>query len=99
MDVIFIMPQTIAFIVIMGSRIGRAVVILIIITLSGCHPSHRPRIRRGSAYREGRARLGVNDGDHFSGKTAKKLVIGFIPVGRGRRTVLNDLPEKATDPA
>jgi hypothetical protein len=35
-----------------------------------------------TANREGRARLGVNDGDHFSGKTAKKLVIGLIPVRR-----------------
>jgi hypothetical protein len=35
-----------------------------------------------TANREGRARFGVNDGDHFSGKTAKKLVIGLIPVCR-----------------
>jgi hypothetical protein len=31
---------------------------------------------------EGRARLGVKDGDHLPGKTAKELVIGLIPVCR-----------------
>jgi hypothetical protein len=30
--------------------------------------------------RERRARLGVKDGDHLPSKTAKKLVIGLIPV-------------------
>jgi hypothetical protein len=35
-----------------------------------------------TANRERRARLGVNDGDHLPGKTAKKLVIGLIPVCR-----------------
>ena len=35
-----------------------------------------------TADRECRARLGVNDGDHLPGKTAKKLVIGLIPVCR-----------------
>jgi hypothetical protein len=35
-----------------------------------------------TANRKRRARLRVNDGDHFSGKTAKKLVIGLIPVCR-----------------
>ena len=33
-----------------------------------------------TAYSERRARLGVNDGDHLPSKTAKKLVIGLIPV-------------------
>jgi hypothetical protein len=33
-----------------------------------------------TADRERRTRLGVNDGDHLPGKTAKKLVIGLIPV-------------------
>jgi hypothetical protein len=31
---------------------------------------------------ERRARLGVNDGDYLPGKTAKKLIIGLIPVCR-----------------
>jgi hypothetical protein len=31
---------------------------------------------------ERRARLGVNDGNHLPSKTAKKLVIGLIPVCR-----------------
>jgi hypothetical protein len=31
---------------------------------------------------ERRARLGVNDGDHLPGKTAKELIIGLIPVRR-----------------
>jgi hypothetical protein len=35
-----------------------------------------------TADRERRARLGVNDGDHLPSKTAKKLVIGLIPVCR-----------------
>jgi hypothetical protein len=35
-----------------------------------------------TANRERRARLRVNDGDHLPGKTAKKLVIGLIPVCR-----------------
>jgi hypothetical protein len=33
-----------------------------------------------TADRERRARLGVNDGDYLPSKTAKKLVIGLIPV-------------------
>ena len=33
-----------------------------------------------TADRERRARLGVKDGDHLPSKTAKKLVIGLIPV-------------------
>ena len=33
-----------------------------------------------TADRERRVRLGANDGDHLSSKTAKKLVIGLIPV-------------------
>jgi hypothetical protein len=35
-----------------------------------------------TADRERRARLGVKDGDHLPSKTAKKLVIGLIPVCR-----------------
>jgi hypothetical protein len=35
-----------------------------------------------TANRERCARLGVNDGDHLPSKTAKKLVIGLIPVCR-----------------
>jgi len=35
-----------------------------------------------TADRKRRARLGVNDGDHLPSKTAKKLVIGLIPVCR-----------------
>jgi len=35
-----------------------------------------------TADRERRARLGVNDGNHLPGKTAKKLVISLIPVRR-----------------
>ena len=35
-----------------------------------------------TADRERRARLGVNYGDHLTGKTTKKLVIGLIPVRR-----------------
>src|SRR5208282_1300615 len=35
-----------------------------------------------TADRERRARLGVNDGNHLPSKTAKKLVIGSIPVCR-----------------
>jgi hypothetical protein len=35
-----------------------------------------------TAGRERRARLGVNDGNHLPSKTAKKLVIGSIPVCR-----------------
>jgi len=35
-----------------------------------------------TANHERRARLRVNDGDHLPGKTAKKLVIGLIPVCR-----------------
>ncbi len=35
-----------------------------------------------TADRERRTRLRINDGDHFLGKTAKKLVIGLIPVCR-----------------
>ena len=35
-----------------------------------------------TADRERRARLGVKDGDHLPSKTAKKLVIGSIPVCR-----------------
>jgi hypothetical protein len=35
-----------------------------------------------TANRERGTRLGVNDGDHLPGKTAKKLVIGLIPVCR-----------------
>jgi len=35
-----------------------------------------------TANRERRTRLRVNDGDHLPGKTAKKLVIGLIPVCR-----------------
>ena len=35
-----------------------------------------------TADRERRARLRVNDGDHLPSKTAKKLVIGLIPVCR-----------------
>jgi hypothetical protein len=33
-----------------------------------------------TADRERRASLGVKDGDHLPSKTAKKLVIGLIPV-------------------
>ena len=35
-----------------------------------------------AADRERRARLGVKNGDHLPGKTAKKLVIGLVPVCR-----------------
>jgi hypothetical protein len=35
-----------------------------------------------TANRERRARLGVKDGDHLPSKTAKKLVIGLVPVCR-----------------
>jgi hypothetical protein len=35
-----------------------------------------------TADRERRTRLRINDGDHLPGKTAKKLVIGLIPVCR-----------------
>ena len=35
-----------------------------------------------AADRELRAKLGVKKGDHFPGETAKKLVIGLIPVYR-----------------
>ena len=35
-----------------------------------------------TADRERRTRLRINDGDHLPGKTAKKLVIGLIPVFR-----------------
>ena len=35
-----------------------------------------------TADRERRTRLGINDGDHLPSKTAKKLVIGLIPVCR-----------------
>jgi hypothetical protein len=35
-----------------------------------------------TADRERRARLGVKDGNHLPSKTAKKLVIGLIPICR-----------------
>ena len=35
-----------------------------------------------TADRERRTRLRINDGDHLPGKTAKKLVIGLIPICR-----------------
>ena len=45
-----------------------------------------------TADRERRAGLGVNDGNHLPGKTAKKLVIGLIPVLQAVDVILRARP-------